>query len=68
MHVHNNPLLSLHSRIFGILLGLKYGMVRDCARELSLAQVSCISTYVALPTLVGACSMALVLRQRIECY
>ena len=64
-NVHNNPLLSLQPGILGILLGLKCGMVRDFAREVSLAQISCT---VALPTLVGEWSMALVLWQRIEYY
>ena len=66
MHVHNNPLLSLQPGLLGILLGLKCGMVRDCAREVSLVLVSCILMYVfvASPTLVGAWLMALVIRQR----
>ena len=70
MHVHNNPLLSLQPGFLGILLGLKCGMVRDCAREVNLAQVSRVMmfVFVALPTLVGVWLMALVLRQLIEYY
>ena len=43
-------------------------MVKGCVREVSLAQVSCILmyVYVAPPTPVGAWSMALGLRRRIE--
>ena len=51
----------------GDIVGVK---VQDCTSEVSLAKVSCLMmyTYVAPPTLVGAWSMALVLRQRIEYY
>ena len=48
MHVHNNPLLSLQPWIFGIFLGLKCRMVRDCAREVSLAPVYKLYTDVCL--------------------
>ena len=42
-------------------------IVKGCVREVSLEQVSCILMYdyVVPPTPVGACSMALGLRQRI---
>ena len=45
----------------GKLLGLMGRIVKGCVREVSLAQVSCILmyVYVALPTPVGAWSMAL---------
>ena len=33
VHVHNSPFVCLQPRIFGILLGMKCRMVRDCARE-----------------------------------
>ena len=59
IHAYNNLVLCLQPGILGILLGLECGMIRDCAREVSLAQVSCILMYicyVAPPTLVGACS------------
>ena len=64
LNVLNNPVLSLP---LGKLMGR---IVKECVREVSLAQVSCILiyVYVALPTLVGAWSMALGLRQRIEYY
>ena len=54
--------------ILGKLLGLMGRIVKGCVREVSLAQVSCILMYVnvALPTPVGAWSMALGLRQNIE--
>ena len=67
MHVHSNPLLCLQ---LGILLGLKCGMVRDRAREVSLEQVSCrlMYVYVTPPTQVGEWSMALVLLQCAEYY
>ena len=70
MHVRNNTLLSLQLGFLGILFGLKCGMVRDCAREVSLVQVSCVMmfVFVAPPTLVGAWPMALVLWQLIEYY
>ena len=44
-------------------LGLMGRIVKGCVREVSLAQVSfiLIYVYVALPTLVGVWSMALVL-------
>ena len=43
-------------------LGVNGRIVKGCVREISLAQVSCILmyVYVALPTLVGAWSMALI--------
>ena len=49
---------------------LRDKMVRDCAKEVSLAQVSCtvMYAYVAPPTLVGAWSMVLGLRRHIEWY
>ena len=53
MHVHNNPLLCLQPGILGILLGVKMWDLYDD---------------VAPPTLVGAWSMDLVLRQRIQYY
>ena len=45
-------------------------IVKECVREVSLAQVSCILmyVYVAPPTPVGAWSMALGLQQRFEYY
>ncbi len=45
-------------------------IVKGCVSEVSLAQVSCILmyVYVAPPTPVGAWSMALGLRQRLEYY
>ena len=54
----------------GKLLGLMGRIVKRCVREVSLAQVSCILmyVYVALPTPVGAWSVALGLRQRFEYY
>ena len=63
----NNPVLTLQLGILGELLGR---IVNGCVREVSLAQVSCILmyVYVALPTPVGAWSMALGLRQRFEYY
>ena len=66
MHVLTNPILSLQP---GIYL-LRGGMVSDCVREVSLAQVSLILTYVyvAPPTLVGVWSMVLGLLWRIEHY
>ena len=62
MHVLTNPVLSLQP---GILWG---GTVSDCVREVSLEQVSSIlmNVYVALPTLVGAWSMALGLWWHLE--
>ena len=56
--------------ILGILWGLRDRMVRDSAREVSLAQVSCtvMYAYVAPLTLVGVWSMALGLRRHIEWY
>ena len=64
------PVLTLQLGILGKLLGLIGRIVKGCVREVSLAQVSCILTYVyvAPPTSVGACSMALGLRQHIEYY
>ena len=54
--------------ILGKLLGLMGRIVKGCVRKVSLAPVSCILmyVYVAPPTPVGAWSMALGLRQRIE--
>ena len=56
--------------LLGMLLGLKCGMVRGCAREVNLAQVRCVMIFVfaAPPTLVDVCLMALVLQQLIEYY
>ena len=67
LNVLNNPVLTLQLGILEKLLGL---MVKGCVREVSLAQVSCILmyVYVAPPIPVGACSMALGLRQHIEYY
>ena len=66
----NIPVLTLQLGILWILLGLMDRMVKGCVREVSLAQVSCmlLYVYVAPPTPVGAWSMALGLRQRIEYY
>ena len=62
-----NLILTLQLGILGKLLAR---IVMGCIRELSLAQVSCVLmyVYVAPPTPVGAWSMALGLRQRIEYY
>ena len=62
LNVLNNPVVTLQ---LGKLLGLMARIVKGCVREVSLAQVSCILmyVYVALPTPVGAWSMALGLRQ-----
>ena len=66
-YVLNNPVLTLQP---GISLGLMGGIAKGCVREVSLAQVSCMLVYVCVapPTPVGAWSMALGLRRRIECY
>ena len=70
LSVLNNPALTLQLGILGKLLGLMGRIVKECVREVSLAQVSCILmyVYVAPPTPVGAWLMALGLRQRIEYY
>ena len=70
LSVLNNPVLTLQLGILGKLLGLMGRIVKECVREVSLAQVSCILMYVyiAPPTPVGAWSMALGLRQRFEYY
>ena len=70
LSVLNNPVLTLQLGILGKLLGLMGRIVKGCVREVSLAQESCILmyVYVAPPTLVGAWSMALGLRQRFEYY
>ena len=65
LSVLNNPVLTLQLGILGKFLGLMGRIVKG-----SLAQVSCILmyVYVAPPTPVGAWSMALGLRQRLEYY
>ena len=68
-----HPSLSPQPGIWGNLLGLRGRVVRICVREVSLTLVSfthliLVWMYVAPPMRMGAWSMALVLRQRIEYY
>ena len=68
LNVLNNPVFTHQLAILGILQELIGRIVKRCVREVSLAQVTDVHTYVALPTPVGAWSMALGLRRRIVYY